>query len=49
MDRNTRLADEGKSQISVPPKIDLRVLGRKPYPKELFKKSISMLFKNKKE
>ena len=43
MDKNTRLADEGKSQISVPPKIDLRVLGRKPYPKELFKKSIQSL------
>ena len=49
MDRNNRLADEGKPQISVPPKIDLRVLGRKPYPKELFKKSISLLFKDKEE
>ena len=49
MDKNTRLADEGKSQISVPAKIDLRVLGRKPYPKELFQKSISLLFKDKEE
>ena len=49
MDKNTRLADEGKSQISVSPKIDLRVLGRKPYPKKKKKKSISLLFKDKEE
>ena len=49
MDKNTRLADEGKSQISVSPKIDLRLLGKKPYPKELFKKSISQLFKDEEE
>ena len=49
MDRHTRLVDEGKPQIKVLSKIDLRVLGRKPYPKELFQKSISLLFKDKEE
>ena len=49
MDRNNRLADEGKAQIKVLSKIDLRLLGRKPYPKELFKESISLLFKDKEE
>ena len=30
MDKNTRLAEEGKSQIKVLSKIDVRILGRKP-------------------
>ena len=49
MDRNNRLAADEKMKTKILSKIDLRLLGRKPYPKELFQKSISLLFKDKEE
>ena len=49
MDRNNRLAADEKLKTKILSKIDLRLLGRTPYPKELFKKSISLLFKDKEE
>ena len=49
MDRNNRLAADEELQAKILSKIDLRLLGKKQYPKELFKKSISQLFKDEEE
>ena len=47
MDNKNTLSDGKKLEQQVLPKIDLRVLGKKPYSKELFRKSVSRLFSNK--
>ena len=47
MDNKNTLSDRKKLEQQVLSKIDLRVLGKKPYSKELFRKSVSRLFSNK--
>ena len=49
MDRNNRLAADEELQAKILSKIDLRLLGKQPYPKALCKKSIRQLFKDEEE